>query len=89
MLNIPVAQYTVKWDEEKMQHIVIQATRFDKNGGGVVWAVKISGHDMVLGKRLGEFEYEPRPSSRDDAFFDEFRFNTPEEAFACYEKHFG
>jgi len=48
-----------------------------------MWAVRISGN--VLGKD-GELEYEPTPSSRDDAFYAEYRFATLDDSWAAAER---
>ena len=45
-----------------------------------LWAVRFMGE--VLSKQ-GEWEYEPLPSSRDDAFLERCRFGTPAEAYEC------
>lgn len=42
-----------------------------------MWAVRRDGH--VLGKQW-QWEHEPLPSSRDDEFYAEYRFDTREEA---------
>jgi hypothetical protein len=42
-----------------------------------MWAVRQGGN--VLGKS-GEWQYEPLPSSRDDGFYAEYRFDTYEDA---------
>ena len=50
------------------------------------WAVTcgtaFTEHDQVLG-RDGEFDYQPRPSSRTDEWLREHRFETRDEAFAA------
>lgn len=50
--------------------------------GPDLWAVRRLGRCL---NRDGEWEYEPRPSSRDDAFKARCRFATPEEALAAWD----
>lgn len=45
---------------------------------GVKWGVNWRSH-YVLGKD-GTWDYEPLPSSRDDDFYREFRFDSVEDA---------
>lgn len=47
------------------------------------WAVRHLGY--VLGKD-GQWMIEPSPSSRDEAFYCRFRFDTRDEAFAAAAK---
>ena len=54
---------------------------------------QIEGPDLYAirdGRRcmnhLGDWEYEPMPSSRDEAFMARCRFATPEEALAAWDK---
>ncbi len=53
--------------------------------GPDTWAVH-SGEGTALGKD-GEWILEPRPSSRDDQFFEEYRWDTMDEALAFAEAH--
>ena len=45
------------------------------------WAVRKFGSAL---NRDGEFEFEPMPSSRDDAFFARCRFDTVEQALSAW-----
>lgn len=58
--------------------VMIEAVK--QPAGHDLWAVRYMGE--VLNKR-GEWEYEPLPSSRDDAFRERCRFATPAEAYGC------
>lgn len=50
---------------------------------GERWAVR--KNSMCLA-RSAEWEYEPRPSCRDKAFYARCRFDTLEQAFEVYQK---
>lgn len=52
-----------------------------RRDGGHAWAVR--RFSSVL-NRQGEFEYEPMPSDRDEAFLSRCRFDTAEDAAAVY-----
>lgn len=47
------------------------------------WAVTRRGECL---NKNGEWEYEPMPSSRDQAFFDRCRFASAQEAHRAYRK---
>jgi hypothetical protein len=47
------------------------------------WAIKDGGYCL---NREGEFEYEPLPSDRDDAFLARCRWRTVAEALEAWEK---
>lgn len=46
------------------------------------WAIR-SGGDAL--NKSGEWEWEPNPSSRDDAFFARCRWATRDEAYAAWQ----
>lgn len=50
---------------------------------GEKWAVRRMSSCLA---KDGEWEYEPIPSSRDDAFYASCRFDSLEEALAAYDK---
>lgn len=50
------------------------------------WAIELFGE--VLG-RTGEWEDEPQPSSRDEAFFARCRWASPADAAAFAQEHLG
>lgn len=83
-INI-VLSMAVKWQPEYRSFIIAEATNFDAEQNPTSWAIR-SGRD-AMSKISGEFEYEPMPSSRDDAYFAEFRFSTMQEAIECWESH--
>jgi hypothetical protein len=58
----------------------------DIEWAGFSWAIRRNG--LVLGKTQ-EWQYEPMPSSRDEDFFKEFRFETLEEAVTAIERIVG
>ncbi len=47
------------------------------------WAVRQGSNCLA---KDGEWEYEPQPSSRDDAFLDRCRYKTLEEANAVLQR---
>ena len=54
------------------------------------WAIRQGGN--VLRKTPNDegmyfFEYEPMPSSRDDEFYKEFRWDTKEDAYDFWERN--
>lgn len=57
--------------------------RVARRDGSFQWAIRRNGACL---NREGDWEWEPRPSERDDAFFDRCRFDTPEEAYACWAR---
>lgn len=78
---IPVA-YLLKFDSQRLEQTKIEATLFDDNGKPTSWAIRKSG--TCFSKITNEFHYEPLPSSRDEDFFNEFRFNSEREALICW-----
>ena len=86
MLGV-VLTYGLSFDENRLQWVTIEATKYDEQTNEpITWAVRRGG--SVMSKFTGSFDYEPLPSSRDDDFFDEYRFSTPEEAAECWSKHY-
>ena len=51
--------------------------------GSVLWAIREGGLCLA---RDGNWEYEPIPSDRDEAFFARCRFSTIAEAVSCWER---
>ena len=45
--------------------------------GRILWAIRRFGNVMNLD---GEWEFEPLPSARDDAFISRCRYDTPKQA---------
>ncbi len=69
------------------EHHEISAVTFDRMKSpfyeGEKWAVRRS-HSCL--SKDGEWEYEPMPSSRDDAFYARCRFDFLEEAMTTFDK---
>jgi len=65
-------------DGSKIDEIRVERAR--QMNGGALWAVRYRGD--VLNKQ-GEWEWEPMPSGRDEAFLARARFNSAEEAIAA------
>ncbi len=55
--------------------------RCQQRDGSYKWAVRCRGLCM---DHDGEFEWEPMPSNRDDAFFARCRFRSAEEAYETW-----
>lgn len=75
----------IAWDKQYNTFITVEATKFDSEHKPIVWAIRRSS--SVMSKKTGTFDYEPMPSNRDDEFFEEYRFDSIEEAIACWKKH--
>ena len=80
--GLVVSQYTLRearpgfWTEVTLDRMV-------QRDGRVLWKVSLLGDCL---NRNGEWEYEPIPSSRDDAFFARCRFASVEEALEHWER---
>mgnify|MGYP003425797941 FL=1 len=86
MLGV-VLTYGLYFDKNRLQWVTIEATKYDEQTNvPITWAVRRGG--SVMSKFTGSFDYEPMPSSRDDDFFNEYRFSTPDEAADCWSKHY-
>lgn len=79
--------FIVKWEERTLTEISIIATKYDQKGQPISWGIKKNGHS-AMSKIDGNFYTEPRPSSRDKKFFDEFRFDSAELAYKSYKKFY-
>lgn len=76
----------IAYDEQRRNHITIETTKFDdKTLKPIKWAIR-SDSRTSMSKVHGQFAYEPLPSSRDNSFMKEFRFNSPEQAKKCFYK---
>lgn len=51
---------------------------------GKAWAIRMDGYVLNCD---GDWEHEPQPSSRTEEFLIRCRFETPDEAVACLQKH--
>lgn len=80
-----VLTYGISYDKVRMRWIVVESTKFDEQTNNPIsWGIR--NGSLIMSKFTGDFEYEPSPSNRDEEFFNEYRFKTPEEAFECWEK---
>lgn len=78
-----ILSYGIQFDSARHEWIVCEATKFDDlTQKPTSWAVR-NGVD-VMSKHTGNFEYEPKPSSRDEDFFEEYRFNSADEAIEAW-----
>jgi hypothetical protein len=82
-----IRKYLVKGDEEKHEAIYVEwrGQRYGK--GPVRWAVTdgFTRHTSCL-NHLGQWEWEPQPSSRTEAFLKRTRWLSFEGALAAAEK---
>lgn len=85
MLGV-VLSYGLSFDAKRLEWVLLEATKYDENNKPISWTVRIGR--TCMSKFTGGFAYEPMPSSRDDDFFNEYRFSTPEEAAECWSKHY-
>ncbi len=72
---------------EDFENLKLDAVTFNRmrspDYANVKWAVRRLSFCLA---KDGEWEYEPQPSSRDDAFYDRCRFASLEEALAAYDQ---
>lgn len=90
-MNLIPTRYRLPWthyynSDAAHSWASIEATKFDEKGQPTKWCILEGGSCLAID---GEFEYEPQPSSRSEAFFERTRFNTVEEAYAMAEKWMG
>lgn len=85
LLNV-VLTYGLAFDNYRLEWVTIESTKFNEQNNPCSWAVRKSS--TCMSKFSGSFDYEPMPSSRDDEFFNTYRFSTPEEAAECWLKHY-
>jgi hypothetical protein len=87
MLGV-ILTYGLFFDKNRLQWTTIEATKYDEQTNEPIsWAVRQGG--SAMSKFTGNFDYEPMPSNRDDNFFNEYRFSTPDEAAQCWSKYYG
>jgi len=77
---IPVKFITDFRNPDKI--VYIEAKTYDANGNPLTWAVMRNGFCMNYD---GEFEVEPIPSSRDEAFLSRCRFESATMASTRYD----
>jgi len=87
MNNLKVLEYELLFDQETLRSITIQCRR---SYSGERWS--INDGQMSLGKtpdRNGYFVFsiEPLPSSRNDKYYLEYRFNTVASAYMFWLKN--
>ncbi len=78
--------FLLRFDAERLQDVSAVATKYNEGQKPVSWAIRRGG--SVMSKRDGGFYYEPNPSSRDESFFEEFRFDSFIEAEKCYRSFY-
>lgn len=71
LMNLEIAAYFAGGD------VTIEAV--EQSDGSLKWAVRNGGRSIL--NKLGEWEREPMPSSRDDAFIERCRYATAIEAW--------
>ena len=78
LAELTVASYLLHEDPHGMN---TEAVRMRQRDGRILWAVR---HGSKCLNQSGEWEYEPQPSSRDDAFFARCRFASTADAIEAY-----
>jgi len=86
LADLPVVAYELLHDKRDDDNVLLEMVR----GRGVVrWAIRRRGD--ALGKTPINnhyfFQCESLPSSRNDDYYNEYRFTTPEEALSFWNKH--
>jgi len=64
----------------------ISLIKMTQKDGSIKW--KISRGNSDLSKNIFLFCISPLPSSRNEEYFKEFRFDSPEEAINCFKEFF-
>jgi hypothetical protein len=70
-----------KFDEMELPQVTFHRMN-SPSYAGEKWAVRQLSHCL---NRDGEWEYQPQPSSRDDAFYARCRFDSLEQALATFD----
>lgn len=73
-----IISYGIK-EGDRGWDVIIEATKFDEKQNPISWAVRQRG-GTCMSKITGEFEWESNQSNRDDGFYEEYRFDSAEEA---------
>jgi len=86
--SLKITEYELMWDQSSLRRVSLQLRR---GLGCERWAI-VQNTGNCLGKTPNEhgyftFDYEPLPSSRDDDYFREYRFVTPEEAYQFWQEN--
>jgi len=82
---LPILKYGLLFDKLRLEWVSIEATKYNEETNiPNTWAIRKGS--FVMSKKTGEFDYEPRPSNRDNKFLKEYRFKSPEEAFKYWTK---
>jgi hypothetical protein len=79
--NLKITEYELLYDKKSLRSVVLQLRR---GRGCERWLISRAGD--CLGKTPNAhgyftFEYEPLPSSRDDDYYREHRFDSAEKAY--------
>ena len=80
MINYPIRSYILKSMEISDITLDMVKGREHKTR----WSIKCRGECL---NKNNEWEYEPLPSSRDEAFYNRCRWDSAEEAVAFWEAH--
>ena len=77
----------IKYNPTLMDWVKIEARQYDhETYQPTSWAICKGNSNSAMSKTDGVFYYEPMPSNRDKEYFDEFRFNSVDEALQTYLK---
>jgi len=78
-----VSEYLVPTQSGRIQFGDPRICLTTQRDGSIKWAVRRLGDCL---DKDGYWRYEPQPSSRDDEFLAQCRFDSPEEALAALDK---
>jgi hypothetical protein len=73
---------TLRLYGEPEQYNLVELQRRDQREGVVRWSINLRGY--CLNQRTQDWEWEPQPSSREDEFLRDCRFESAEAAFAAW-----
>lgn len=86
LVGLKISEYTLLFDEKSLRTVVLKLRQRRLPDGRIVdlWAISQSGD--CLGKTPDQhgyftFDFEPLPSSRDELHYQEYRFDSAEEAY--------
>lgn len=77
--DLKVKSYLLVEPDQNNREITLERV---PHPGGYRWAIRSENNGCL--NRDGHWEWEPRPSERDEEFFERCRFATEEEALAVF-----
>ena len=77
-----IASYALGEPTNPFDQVTLEA--MPQRDGRLLWAIRNASRSCL--NKSGQWEFEPMPSSRDDAFLQRCRWDTPEKAYKAWEK---